>query len=108
MTLIVMLTFFQSQIINKSGQALGPTCDALAFRLFNDNVLLTSTLFFLFTENHRTQTQYNDALIIKLFAFQFVNNYASCFYIAFFRGVGLTCMFLCLQNLTDCTLNNFN
>lgn len=37
-------------------------------------------------ENHRTQTQYNDALIIKLFGFQFVNNYASCFYIAFFRG----------------------
>ncbi|XP_060553773.1 anoctamin-7-like [Ruditapes philippinarum] len=37
-------------------------------------------------ENHRTQTMYNDALIIKLFAFQFVNNYSSCFYIAFFRG----------------------
>ncbi|XP_060551191.1 anoctamin-4-like isoform X4 [Ruditapes philippinarum] len=37
-------------------------------------------------ENHRTQTQYNDALIIKLFAFSFANTYASCFYIAFFRG----------------------
>ena len=39
------------------------------------------------TENHRTQTAYDDALIIKLFAFQFANSYASCFYIAFFRGV---------------------
>ncbi|XP_012944219.2 anoctamin-5 [Aplysia californica] len=39
-------------------------------------------------ENHRTQTRYDDALIIKLFAFQFVNSYASCFYIAFFRGRG--------------------
>ena len=38
-------------------------------------------------ENHRTQTKYDDALIFKLFAFQFVNSYASCFYIAFFRGV---------------------
>ena len=38
-------------------------------------------------ENHRTQTQYDDALIIKLFAFQFANSYASLFYIAFFRGV---------------------
>ncbi|CAG2218059.1 unnamed protein product [Mytilus edulis] len=37
-------------------------------------------------ENHRTQTSYNDALIVKLFAFQFANNYASCFYIAFVRG----------------------
>ncbi|KAL4230087.1 hypothetical protein ACF0H5_010472 [Mactra antiquata] len=37
-------------------------------------------------ENHRTQTQFNDALIIKLFAFSFANSYASCFYIAFFRG----------------------
>ncbi|XP_061188186.1 anoctamin-7-like [Saccostrea echinata] len=37
-------------------------------------------------ENHRTQTKYDDSLIMKLFAFQFVNNYSSCFYIAFFRG----------------------
>lgn len=37
-------------------------------------------------ENHRTQTQYDDSLIIKLFAFQFANSYSSLFYIAFFRG----------------------
>uniref|UniRef100_K1PX34 Anoctamin n=1 Tax=Magallana gigas TaxID=29159 RepID=K1PX34_MAGGI len=37
-------------------------------------------------ENHRTQTLYDDALVTKMFAFQFVNSYASCFYIAFFRG----------------------
>ncbi|XP_041357209.1 anoctamin-7-like isoform X2 [Gigantopelta aegis] len=36
-------------------------------------------------ENHQTETLYHDALIIKLFAFQFVNSYASCFYIAFVR-----------------------
>ncbi|XP_033099885.1 anoctamin-7-like isoform X2 [Anneissia japonica] len=38
-------------------------------------------------ENHRTQTMYEDALIIKLFAFQFVNSYTSLFYIAFFRDL---------------------
>ncbi|XP_013418581.1 anoctamin-7 [Lingula anatina] len=38
-------------------------------------------------ENHRTQTAYDDALVIKLFAFQFANSYASLFYIAFFRGL---------------------
>ncbi|XP_033742824.1 anoctamin-4-like isoform X4 [Pecten maximus] len=37
-------------------------------------------------ENYRTQSGYDDALVIKLFAFQFANNYASCVYIAFFRG----------------------
>lgn len=37
-------------------------------------------------ENHRTQTQYDDSLIIKTFAFQFANSYTSLFYIAFFRG----------------------
>lgn len=34
-------------------------------------------------ENHRTDTQYEDALIIKVFVFQFVNSYASLFFLAF-------------------------
>jgi anoctamin-10/anoctamin-7 len=34
-------------------------------------------------ENHRTDTMYEDAMIIKLFSFQFINSYASFFYIAF-------------------------
>ncbi|PAA53559.1 hypothetical protein BOX15_Mlig000472g1, partial [Macrostomum lignano] len=40
-------------------------------------------------ENHRTQTEYDNALILKLFAFQFANSYSSLFYIAFFRGDNL-------------------
>jgi hypothetical protein len=36
-------------------------------------------------ENHRTDTQYEDALISKTFAFQFVNSFASLFYIAFVK-----------------------
>eukprot|EP00604_Paraphysomonas_vestita_P001703 CAMPEP_0174817746 /NCGR_PEP_ID=MMETSP1107-20130205/254_1 /TAXON_ID=36770 /ORGANISM="Paraphysomonas vestita, Strain GFlagA" /LENGTH=652 /DNA_ID=CAMNT_0016028733 /DNA_START=1071 /DNA_END=3029 /DNA_ORIENTATION=+ len=34
-------------------------------------------------ENHRTDTEYEDSMISKLFLFQFVNSYASFFYIAF-------------------------
>eukprot|EP00638_Chattonella_subsalsa_P015368 CAMPEP_0117851498 /NCGR_PEP_ID=MMETSP0949-20121206/22438_1 /TAXON_ID=44440 /ORGANISM="Chattonella subsalsa, Strain CCMP2191" /LENGTH=784 /DNA_ID=CAMNT_0005699333 /DNA_START=338 /DNA_END=2692 /DNA_ORIENTATION=+ len=34
-------------------------------------------------ENHRTDTAYEDALIAKTFAFQFINSYASLFYLAF-------------------------
>lgn len=48
---------------------------------------------FVNTENHRTQTKFDDALIFKLFAFQFVNSYASCYYIAFFRGVSKRLLF---------------
>lgn len=34
-------------------------------------------------ENHRTSTQYEDALIAKLFIFQFINSYSSFFFLAF-------------------------
>jgi len=36
-------------------------------------------------ENHRTDTHYEDALIGKTFVFQFVNSFASLFYIAFVK-----------------------
>ena len=34
-------------------------------------------------ENHRTDTQYEDALSAKIFVFQFLNSYASFFFLAF-------------------------
>jgi anoctamin-10/anoctamin-7 len=34
-------------------------------------------------ENHRTDTQFEDTMIAKIFWFQFVNSYASFFYLAF-------------------------
>jgi anoctamin-10/anoctamin-7 len=36
-------------------------------------------------ENHRTDTEYEDSLIAKTFCFQFVNSFASLFYIAFVK-----------------------
>lgn len=36
-------------------------------------------------ENHRTDTDYENALIAKAFLFKFVNSYNSLFYIAFFK-----------------------
>lgn len=38
---------------------------------------------FLFSENHRTQSQYERHRVIKLVLFEFVNNFMSLFYIAF-------------------------
>ena len=37
-------------------------------------------------ELHRTQTEYDDSFITKMYLFQFVNFYSSLFYIAFFKG----------------------
>ncbi|CAM9264274.1 unnamed protein product, partial [Heterosigma akashiwo] len=36
-------------------------------------------------ENHRTDTEFEDALISKTFAFQLVNNYAALGYTAFYK-----------------------
>eukprot|EP00824_Muranothrix_gubernata_P011795 TRINITY_DN2533_c1_g1_i1.p1 TRINITY_DN2533_c1_g1~~TRINITY_DN2533_c1_g1_i1.p1 ORF type:complete len:713 (-),score=171.93 TRINITY_DN2533_c1_g1_i1:46-1872(-) len=37
-------------------------------------------------ENHRTETDYEDNLIAKVFCFQFINNFNSLFYVAFFKA----------------------
>ena len=63
--LVPLLNAAQVTVLNSMYQS-------LALRL-NDN------------ENHRTDTEYEDALILKLFAFQFVNSYAALFYIAFIK-----------------------
>jgi anoctamin-10/anoctamin-7 len=34
-------------------------------------------------ENHRTDTEFEDSMVVKLFVFQFVNSYSSFFYLAF-------------------------
>ena len=38
------------------------------------------------SENHRTQTEFEDSLISKSFGFNFINAYASLFYVAFLTG----------------------
>jgi len=37
-------------------------------------------------ENYEYDSQYNDALILKLYIFQFINSYSSLFYIAFAKS----------------------
>jgi hypothetical protein len=51
-------------------------------------------------ENHRTDTEYDDSLIGKLFAFSFVNSYASLFFIAFIKfNMGEKCQGPCMVEL---------
>ena len=49
-------------------------------------------------ENHRTGSSYEDALILKTFAFRFVNNYTPLFYIAFVQPF--------IPEYDPCTSNN--
>ena len=47
----------------------------------------------------RTETEFEDALIGKLFAFNFVNSYASLFYIAFIKQNFVACTGSCIEEL---------
>ena len=38
-------------------------------------------------EHHRFQSDFDNSLVVKLFAFQFVNSYASLLYIGFIQRV---------------------
>ena len=43
-------------------------------------------------ENHRTETEFEDSLIAKIFMFQFCNSFSSFFYIAFAKKYVDGCM----------------
>jgi anoctamin-7 len=69
------------QIANISGTLCNLICIMILSRVY-EKVALALTHW----EMHRTQTEYEDNLTFKVFVFQFVNFYASIFYIAFFKG----------------------
>jgi hypothetical protein len=52
-------------------------------------------------ENHRTESEYENSMIVKNFIFQFVNSYVSLFYIAFLKGTQL-------YYILQCFLGRFN
>lgn len=55
------------------------TVQITVFNMIYNNVASRLTDY----ENHRTDTEYEDSMIVKLFAFQFINSYASFFFLAF-------------------------
>ncbi|XP_066936321.1 anoctamin-7-like isoform X2 [Clytia hemisphaerica] len=69
------------QIANTSGAVCNLMCIMILSRVY-EKVAQSLTHW----EMHRTQTEYEDNLTFKVFVFQFVNFYASIFYIAFFKG----------------------
>uniref|UniRef100_A0A663MFF5 Anoctamin n=1 Tax=Athene cunicularia TaxID=194338 RepID=A0A663MFF5_ATHCN len=62
------------------------TSQAVRFCISGTTVLKIKLLFSGFTEIPRTHMEYENRLTMKMFLFQFVNYYSSCFYVAFFKG----------------------
>lgn len=58
-------------------------CPFLTWTWFNPKPFL---VWHAITELPRTKTDYENSLTLKMFLFQFVNYYSSCFYIAFAKG----------------------
>eukprot|EP00644_Phytophthora_capsici_P014584 jgi/Phyca11/536486/estExt2_fgenesh1_pg.C_PHYCAscaffold_540035 len=66
------------------GGAAASTVNAIQIMIMN-NVYSSIAEKLNHFENHRTDTEYEDHLIGKTFLFQFVNSYASLFYVAFIK-----------------------
>lgn len=67
---------------DSDAQTLASICNAVQIQVMNYIYTFIANAL---TENerHRTQTQFEDSMIAKIFLFQFVNSYASFFYLAF-------------------------
>ncbi|XP_070313386.1 anoctamin-5 isoform X5 [Odocoileus virginianus] len=66
---------------------LNSTCLASKIsHLFDNESTLFFAIFMGIWEIPRTHQEYESSLTLKMFLFQFVNYYSSCFYVAFFKG----------------------
>ncbi|XP_031568304.1 anoctamin-7-like isoform X2 [Actinia tenebrosa] len=70
-----------NQFVSATGAVLNLIIIMILSRVYEKLALLLNHW-----EMHRTQTEYEDNLTLKVFIFQFMNFYSSIFYIAFFKG----------------------
>ena len=82
--------YYKQQLINdpnygpKKGSQIAGVLNGVQIQV--NNVIYRSVAIRLNDwENHRTDTEYENNLVLKTFLFQFVNSYASFFYIAFIK-----------------------
>lgn len=100
---LIILKNNESEALTSGGiQFAGPLSsilNAIQIQIFN---IIYSKLVKILTdlENHKTQNQYEDSLILKTFAFQFVNSFNSLVYIAFIKcEVGTSDSGVCREEL---------
>jgi hypothetical protein len=84
---VVAGIYYMRYVLQK--QSLGPYASTIASVVNTIQITIFNVIYQIVAvkltnaENHRTDTNYQDSLIVKMFVFQFVNSYASFFYIAF-------------------------
>ncbi|CAG9856607.1 unnamed protein product [Phyllotreta striolata] len=71
----------RQMIASASGAAMSATFIISFKQIFKRLALKLTEL-----ENHRTQFEFDNAFIYKIYGFEFINNYAAPIYIAFFKG----------------------
>ena len=93
--LIILKSELADELVVSSFNLAGPICSVLnaiqilVFNFIYQKLAKIMTDF----ENHKTENQYQDSYIWKVFAFQFVNSFNSLVYIAFIKGyVGEGCL----------------
>jgi anoctamin-10/anoctamin-7 len=82
----VIVTRSSNVTIQTFGSLFTSVLNAIQIQVLNivyEKVAITLTK----NENYRTDTAFEDALIAKLFSFQFVNSYASFYYVAFIKYI---------------------
>lgn len=94
------IMLYRAQIKNTQyGLELTALMNALQIKILNA-IYRRVAKFFTDWENYEYDTQYNDALCIKLYLFQFINSYASLFYIGFIKCYGDEDNGTCLDELS--------
>jgi hypothetical protein len=79
---VLRFSLQQRAITNPYSSLVASILNAIQIQVFN---LIYQRIVVILTdnENHRTDTLYEDSMIVKLFIFQFINSYSSFFFLAF-------------------------
>jgi len=85
MSFLVMRLIFQATFDAKYGAIMASTLQAAATVGLNV-VYKEIAICMVNYENYRTDNEWEDAIVNKVFLFQFINSYFSLFYIAFLKG----------------------
>merc|ERR1712159_539724 len=80
-----MRLIFQATLDARYGPILASTLQALCTVLLNV-VYKEIAQVMVGLENHRTDEEWENAIINKVFVFQFINSYFTLFYVAFLKG----------------------
>ena len=86
---VTLLAFFIVRLV--FGSTFTYLLQAIFIKVIN-GVLMTIAIWLTVRENHRTESEFEEYLIAKVFVFEFLNSFSMLFYIAFFRNmVGDSC-----------------